>query len=212
VVGGQVVNFSASALSCSVGKLYCRGGVQAGVPHELGDHDQVGLPRKLVANVCLRTWAVGSPSSAACPAMAAMMETGRNRGRSGSASTTVAARLLTPKPVPSRVPRRADTPPADLGNEIGTQLQRLKWFCWHGSVFRALLQTVDGILVDLDTAEPGPEQARLLKAVREFDADLRANAGRISNYGERHRSGEAISTAFTESAANQVISKRMAGK
>ena len=27
--------------------------------------------------------------------------------------------------------------------------------------------------------------------------------------GERHRAGEAISTAFTESAVNQVISKRM---
>jgi hypothetical protein len=82
---------------------------------------------------------------------------------------------------------------------------------WHGNVFHAL-QTVDGILFDLDTAEPGPEQARLLKAVREFDAYLRANAGRIPNYGERHRAGEAISTAFTESAVNQVISKRMVKK
>ena len=55
----------------------------------------------------------------------------------------------------------------------------------------------------------GTEQARLLKAVREFDAYLRANVGRIPNYGERHRAGEAISTAFSESAVNQVISKRM---
>ena len=39
-----------------------------------------------------------------------------------------------------------------------------------------------------------------------------ANAGRIPNYGERHRAGEAISTAFTESAVNQVISKRMVKK
>jgi hypothetical protein len=73
----------------------------------------------------------------------------------------------------------------------------LKWFCSHA------LQTVDGILVDLDTAEPGPERARLLKAAREFDCYLRANADRIPNYGERHRAGEAISTAFTESAVNQ---------
>jgi len=48
--------------------------------------------------------------------------------------------------------------------------------------------------------------------VREFDAYLRANAGRIPNYGERHRAGEAISTAFTESTVNQVISKRMVKK
>ena len=32
------------------------------------------------------------------------------------------------------------------------------------------------------------------------------------NYGERQRAGEAISTAFTESAVNQVISKRMVKK
>jgi hypothetical protein len=46
-------------------------------------------------------------------------------------------------------------------------------------------------------------------AVREFDSYLRANAEQIPNYGEHRRAGEAISTAFTESAVNQVISKRM---
>jgi hypothetical protein len=35
---------------------------------------------------------------------------------------------------------------------------------------------------------------------------------RIPNYGERHRAGEAISTAFVESTVNQVISKRMVKK
>jgi hypothetical protein len=53
---------------------------------------------------------------------------------------------------------------------------------------------------------------KLLKAVREFGSYLRANAGRIPNYGERRRAGEAISTAFTESVVNQVISKRMVKK
>ena len=33
-----------------------------------------------------------------------------------------------------------------------------------------------------------------------------------ANYGERQRAGEAISTAFTESAVNQVIAKRMVKK
>jgi len=104
-----------------------------------------------------------------------------------------------------------DEPPTDLASDIGTQLQRLKWFCWHGNVFRAL-QTIDDLIVDLNITEPYPEQARLLKAVREFDSYIRANAGRIPNYGERQRAGEAISTAFTESAVNQVISKRMVKK
>jgi hypothetical protein len=43
--------------------------------------------------------------------------------------------------------------------------------------------------------------------VHEFDSYLRANAGRTPNYGERRRAGEAVSTAFTESAVNQVISR-----
>ena len=114
-------------------------------------------------------------------------------------------------PPPPPGPEFPDEPPADLANEIGTQLQRLKWFCWHGNVFRAL-QTIDDLIFDLDITEPCPEQARLLKAVREFDSYIRANAERIPNYGERQRAGEAISTAFTESAVNQVISKRMVKK
>ena len=119
------------------------------------------------------------------------------------------ARSLRP-PLPD--PEFPDEPPADLASEIGTQLQRLKWFCWHGNVFRAL-QTVDDLIFDLDTPEPARiEQVRLLKAAREFDAYLRANAGRIPNYGERYRAGEIISTAFTESAVNQVIAKRMVKK
>ena len=34
----------------------------------------------------------------------------------------------------------------------------------------------------------------------------------ITNYGERHRNGEVISSAFVESVVNQVVSKRMVKK
>jgi hypothetical protein len=117
-----------------------------------------------------------------------------------------AARAATPQVhrTPRSPPPRSDPAP--------TPAAPIPWFCWHGNVFRAL-QTIDDVIFDLDTAEAAPiEQVRLLKAVREFDAYLRANAGRIPNYGERYRAGEAISTAFTESAVNQVISKRMVKK
>ena len=124
---------------------------------------------------------------------------------------TVMAGMANSLPLPPPDPGSPDEPPADLASGIGTQLQRLKWFCWHGNVFRAL-QTIDDLIFDLDITEPGPERARLLQAVREFDSYIRANAERIPNYGERHRAGEAISTAFTESAVNQVISKRMVKK
>ncbi len=51
-----------------------------------------------------------------------------------------------------------------------------------------------------------------LKALGEFGGYIGANATWIPNYGERYRSGEAISNAFMESAINQVVSKRMVKK
>ena len=52
----------------------------------------------------------------------------------------------------------------------------------------------------------------LLKTVTEFGGYIRANASSIPNYGERHRAGEAISSAFVESTINQMVSKRMVKK
>lgn len=98
-----------------------------------------------------------------------------------------------------------------LISEVRADLERLKWFLWHGNVFRAL-HTIEEIVMDLETLHPGDKPGKLLAAMREFDSYIRANAGRIPNYGERRRAGEAISTAFTESAVNQVISKRMVKK
>jgi predicted transcriptional regulator len=51
-----------------------------------------------------------------------------------------------------------------------------------------------------------------LKAVREFRGYIEANQNFIPNYGDRYRHGEKISTAFAESAVNQVVSKRMVKK
>ena len=49
-----------------------------------------------------------------------------------------------------------------------------------------------------------PEHRKLLKAVRAFESYIRANRASIPNYGERYRKGQIISTAFVESAVNQV--------
>jgi hypothetical protein len=95
--------------------------------------------------------------------------------------------------------------PSELSANIINEPQRLKWFLWHGNVFRAL-QTVQDLEIDLDADEPSGSQAKLLKAVREFGGYLAANAGCIPNYGEHRRAGETISTAFVESTVNQVIS------
>jgi hypothetical protein len=89
----------------------------------------------------------------------------------------------------------------------------LKWFLWHGNLFRAL-HTVDDLATDLADADGDGDGSleRDKLAVREFGGYLAANASAIPNYGERRRAGETISTSFVESAVNPVISKRMAKK
>jgi hypothetical protein len=60
-----------------------------------------------------------------------------------------------------------------LISEVRDGLVRLKWFLWHGNVFRAL-QTVDDLIIDLETLHPGDEPGKLLMAAHEFDIYLRA--------------------------------------
>jgi hypothetical protein len=120
------------------------------------------------------------------------------------------AKSLQPPPPDPDLELSAETATKLIGG-VSEDLGRLKWFLWHGNVFRALA-TVEGVAIDLETLHPDGHPSKLLKAVHEFDSYLHANAGRIPNYGERRRAGEAISTAFVESTVNQVISKRMVKK
>ena len=121
---------------------------------------------------------------------------------------------MPPDAVVARIRKRGlrsrDNP--ELAAEVLEELERLKWFLWHGNVFR-VLQTVDDLQIDLDNTEyPSPDQDKLLKTVTEFGGYIRANAACIPNYGERFRQGEAISSTFVESAVNQAVSKRMVKK
>jgi len=81
-----------------------------------------------------------------------------------------------------------------LVGEVRDDLKRLKWFLWHGNVFRAL-NTIQGIIMDLETLHPDDQPSKLLTAAREFDTYLRANADAIPNYAERYRSGETIASS-----------------
>ena len=54
--------------------------------------------------------------------------------------------------------------------------------------------------------------AKLCKALSEFRTYIAANRAFIPNYRDRYRYGEIISTAFVESAVNQIISKRFVKK
>jgi len=100
-----------------------------------------------------------------------------------------------------------------LRDAVVQELERLKWFLWHGNVYRAF-QVVESVEMDLDVAAAtGDGTARkLLKAVQEFHTYIDRNRAFVPNYGERYRYGERISTGFVESTVNQVISKRFCKK
>jgi hypothetical protein len=112
---------------------------------------------------------------------------------------------------PAGLPEEAAEETVDAG-DIGKQLERVKWFLWHGHVQRAL-ETIEDIEDALDRlSHEGESRRKLAKAVRDFGRYIEANQNFIPNYGDRYRHGETISTAFAESTVNQVVSKRMVKK
>ena len=97
-------------------------------------------------------------------------------------------------------------------NDVAGDLERVKWYLWHGNVYQAL-SLLDLIESNLEICELEDEVARkLYKRVREFITYIGNNGHFIPNYGERYRYGETISTAFIESTINWVVSKRMVKK
>ena len=97
-----------------------------------------------------------------------------------------------------------------LRKDVMRELERLKWFLWHGNVYRAL-QVVQSVEMGLDAAVANSSDAtarKLLKAVEEFHTYIENNKGFIPNYGERYRAGERICTGFVESTVNQVVRMR----
>ena len=112
---------------------------------------------------------------------------------------------------------------ADVAEErsLARRLESAKHYLWHGNSMMALARLAD-IEDDLeswgddeDAQHPRSDRdaaARMGKYVRELATYIAHNASSIVNYGERYRNGERISTAFTESTINQVVSKRMVKK
>src|SRR5215471_10121971 len=101
---------------------------------------------------------------------------------------------------------------AVLGEEIGNQIERLKWSLWHGQVDTALSK-----IDDLETSiEPFSGTyarfPRLVKALSELRTYIVNNRYVIPNYSERYHNGEAIATGFVESTVNEVVSRRFCKK
>ena len=102
----------------------------------------------------------------------------------------------------------------DFAARTGAGLDKLKWLLWHGNTFRAgqVLGWLEDDLYTDPAENPPGAQVKLARYVSEFATYIRANTHLIPNYGERHRCGEAISSAPAESAVNQVVAKRMVKK
>jgi len=97
---------------------------------------------------------------------------------------------------------------------VEDNLERVKWFLWHGNVFMALqvLDDIEGNLECLDDKQTTDKVRKFERTFGEFRTYIERNEGFIVNYRDRYFYGKAISTAFVESAVNQVISKRMVKK
>jgi hypothetical protein len=101
-----------------------------------------------------------------------------------------------------------------LRDPVMRELERLKWFLWHGNIYKAL-QVVQSVEMDLDAAVATSRDhtaRKLFKAVEAFHTYIEHNQGFMPNDGERDRNGERISTGFVESTVNQVVSKRFCKK
>lgn len=99
-----------------------------------------------------------------------------------------------------------------FAEEMLRALERVKWRLWHGHV-SPVLDDLDLIIVDCECEEESDSRRdQLLKALSEYYTYISNNRAFIPNYADRYRYDETISTAFAESAINEVVSKRMVKK
>ncbi len=100
--------------------------------------------------------------------------------------------------------------PTAYHNPLCKTLTSMKWRLWHGRTggainrIRAFLFTLR-----LPTIAGKRAAVRLRRLTKELLRYLKNNVDSLTNYGRRYRNGQRISTAFMESAVNQLIDKRM---
>ncbi len=88
-------------------------------------------------------------------------------------------------------------------DELERELERIKWYLWHGSATDAL-RLIDEMEHDLEWVE---EPSAFIQKLLQAKVYITTNQSFLLNYGDRYRNGETISTAFVESTVNEVISK-----
>jgi hypothetical protein len=99
---------------------------------------------------------------------------------------------------------------ADLADEAVRNLERAKWRLWHGrwtgcrrklaGLYRRTKRKHLREIAGID---------RLQRHISELLGYLERNEDMLVHYAARRRRGEPISTAFVESAVNEIVAKRM---
>lgn len=83
---------------------------------------------------------------------------------------------------------------------------------WHGNPDE-VLEWLQDLVIELSLIQSRSIPAKkLVDSMTEFETYIRNNREFIPNFGERRQQGETISTAFVESAINQVVSRRFVKK
>lgn len=96
--------------------------------------------------------------------------------------------------------------------EVLKAIDRIKHQLWHGYVPQAF-KTIEALIEDCTLGEEADERfGRLAEKLSNFREYIENNADFIPNYADRQRYGELFSTAFVESAVNEIVSKRMVKK
>jgi len=100
----------------------------------------------------------------------------------------------------------------DTGTKLINKLKSAKWFLWHGNVDQCLDRLDDCYKLCDDETLRYNKRRKLVRHLGDMITYIRNNAHLIPNYGEKHRYGETITTAFAESTVNEVVAKRMVKK
>jgi hypothetical protein len=99
---------------------------------------------------------------------------------------------------------------ADLADEAVRNLERAKWRLWHGR-WTGCRRKLAGLCRWTKGRHLGETAGidRLQRHISELLGYLERNQDMLVHYAARRRRGEPISTAFVESAVNEIVAKRM---
>jgi hypothetical protein len=94
-------------------------------------------------------------------------------------------------------------------DQLHKKLESIKWHIWHGNVSKAL-DKIDSFSEDFyeGKLDKGSKKYKLWKYADEFYTYIKSNRCYITNYAERHRYGEIISTSFVEAIVNALLYER----